>query len=119
MSILKSVLTLIIVWFLGLQYTLIAQTKDTPIDQMKNSQTNKVSEETREREARAQQVGSRPTKVNRALKVNGILTIKLFHKPASNLSFEVWSAETKKTSSRRYFQCKCNFTLDQRRPRLF
>jgi DNA-binding LacI/PurR family transcriptional regulator len=40
---------------------------------MKNSQTNKVSEETREREARAQQIGSRPTKVNRALKVNGIL----------------------------------------------
>jgi hypothetical protein len=31
-SILKSVLTLIIVWFLGLQYTLIAQSKDTPID---------------------------------------------------------------------------------------
>jgi len=42
-SILKSVLTLIIVWFLGLQYTLIAQSKDTPIDQMKNNQTNNDS----------------------------------------------------------------------------
>jgi Fe-Mn family superoxide dismutase len=40
MSILKSVLTLIIVWFLGLQYTLIAQSKDTPINRMKNNQTN-------------------------------------------------------------------------------
>ncbi len=109
MSILKSVLTLIIVWFLGLQYTLIAQTKDTPIDQMKNSQINKVSEETREREARAQQVGSRPTKVNRALKVNGILTIKLFHKPASNLSFEVWSAETKKNIFEEIFSVQVQF----------
>ena len=43
MHILKSVLTLIIVWFLGLQYTLIAQSKDTPIDQMKNNQTNNGS----------------------------------------------------------------------------
>ena len=43
MSTLKSVLTLIIVWFLGLQYTLIAQSKDTPRDQMKNYQTNNDS----------------------------------------------------------------------------
>ena len=43
MSTLKSVLTLIIVWFLGLQYTLIAQSKDTPINRMKNNQTNNDS----------------------------------------------------------------------------
>ena len=43
MSILKSVLTLIIIWFLGLQYTLIAQAKDTPRDQMKKNQTNNDS----------------------------------------------------------------------------
>ena len=43
MSKLKLVAVLITVWSLGLQYTLIAQSKDTPRDQMKNYQTNNGS----------------------------------------------------------------------------
>jgi hypothetical protein len=39
----KLVAVLIIVWFFGLQYTLIAQAKDAPRDQMKNNQTSNDS----------------------------------------------------------------------------
>jgi len=43
MSKLKLVVALITVWPLGLQYTLIAQAKDAPRDQMKKNQTNNDS----------------------------------------------------------------------------
>ena len=43
MSKLKLVVALIIVGFLGLQYTFIAQAQDTPKNQMKKNQTNNQS----------------------------------------------------------------------------